>query len=101
MKDEGQQRCSGDSAERSAQHRNAASDSGGAIDNLNCTVTLQQCNLSANTAGSDGGGIYSGAGGTLSLKDSSVLNDLALLGGDIYNLGVLNLDDAIVGILGP
>jgi predicted outer membrane repeat protein len=78
---------------------NTASDSGGAIYNLG-TATLQECSLSKNTAGSEGGGIFNGASGTLVFKDSTALDNLALLGADIYNLGALTLDDSTVGVLG-
>jgi hypothetical protein len=33
--------------------------------------------------------------------DSSVLNDSAPLGADLYNLGALTLKDSMVGVLGP
>jgi hypothetical protein len=80
---------------------NSASDFGGGIYNANNgTVTLQQCTLSGNSAGSEAGGIYN-ASGTLTVKDSTVLNNLAPLGADIYNLGALILDDSIVGVIGP
>jgi hypothetical protein len=79
---------------------NIASNSGGAIYNLG-TATLQDCSLSKNTAGSVGGGIVNGASGTLTVKDSSVLNNVALLGADLYNLGALALDDSTVGVIGP
>ena len=58
-------------------------------------------NFSGNTAGSDGGGVFNGASGTLTVKDSTVLNNVAPSGADIYNLGALTLDDSTVGVLGP
>ena len=79
---------------------NTASDSGGALYNIG-TATLQQCTLSGNTAGSAGGGIFDAALGTLSVKDNTVLNNVAALGADIYNLGVLTLDDSSVSVIGP
>ena len=78
---------------------NTASDSGGGIYNLG-TTTLQQCSLSGNSAGSDGGGVFNGASGTFTVKDSTVLNNVAPSGADIYNLGVLILDDSAVGVIG-
>jgi predicted outer membrane repeat protein len=78
---------------------NAASDSGGAIYNLG-TATLLECTLSGNTAGG-AGGIFSGAPGALAVKDSTVLNNVAPLGADLYNLGALTLDDSTVGVIGP
>jgi predicted outer membrane repeat protein len=79
---------------------NHASDSGGAIYNLGA-ATLQECSLSKNTAGSAGGGIFNGASGTLAVKDSTVLNNVAPLGADLYNLGALTLNDSTVGVIGP
>jgi hypothetical protein len=78
---------------------NNASDSGGAIYNLG-TATLQECTLSGNTAANDGGGIFNGAAGTLTVMDSTVLNNAAPSGADIYNLGVLTLEDTTVGVIG-
>jgi len=73
----------------------------GAIYNNLGTVTLQQSTLSGNTAGSAGGGIFNAASGTLAVKDSTVFNNVAPLGADIYNLGALTLDDSTVGVVGP
>jgi predicted outer membrane repeat protein len=79
---------------------NTASDSGGGLYNLG-TATLQECTLSKNSAGSAGGGIFNGASGALAVKDSTVLNNVASLGADLYNLGALTLNDSTVGALGP
>ena len=79
---------------------NTASDSGGGIYNLG-TATIQECSLSKNTAGCKGGGIFNGSSGTLAVKDSTVLNNVAPSGADIYNLGALTLDDSTVGVIGP
>jgi predicted outer membrane repeat protein len=79
---------------------NTASDSGGGVYNLG-TATLQQSTLSGNTAGSAGGGIFNGASGTLAVKDSTMTNNVAPSGADIYNLGGLTLDDSTVGVIGP
>jgi predicted outer membrane repeat protein len=79
---------------------NTASDSGGGLYNLG-TATLLNCTLSGNTAGSAGGGIFNGASGTLAVKDSTVLNNIAPSGADIYSLGVLILNDSTVGVIGP
>jgi predicted outer membrane repeat protein len=79
---------------------NTASDSGGAIYNLG-TATIQQGTLSGNTAGSSGGGVFNAASGTLAVKDSTVLKNVAPLGADIYNLGSLTQDDSTVGVIGP
>jgi predicted outer membrane repeat protein len=79
---------------------NSASDSGGGIYNLG-TATLQDCTLSDNTAGSAGGGIFNGTSGTLTIDDSDVCGDLALLGADLYNLGKATLNDSSVCVIGP
>src|SRR5262249_51236671 len=80
---------------------NSATDFGGAIFIQVGPATLQQCTLSGNSAGSKGGGIYNDAYGTLAVKESTVLNNLAPLDTDIYNLGTLILKDSIVGVIGP
>jgi hypothetical protein len=49
----------------------------------------------------EGGGIFNAAFGTLTLKDSTVLNNVAPSGADVYNLGALTLDDSDVGVIGP
>ena len=55
----------------------------------------------ANTSGSKGGGIFNAASGTLTVKDSTVLNNVAPNEADVYNLGALTLDDSTVGVIGP
>jgi predicted outer membrane repeat protein len=80
---------------------NSASDSGGAIFNNAGTATIQASTFSGNSAGSKGGGVFNAATGTLVVKDSTVLMNVAPLGADIYNLGALTLDDSTVGVIGP
>jgi predicted outer membrane repeat protein len=79
---------------------NTASDSGAGIYNLG-TATVLDSTLTGNSASSAGGGIFNGASGTVTVKDSTVLNNLTPSGADIYNLGALTLDDSTVGIIGP
>jgi hypothetical protein len=79
---------------------NTAGDSGGGLYNLG-TATVQQITLSGNTAGSAGGGTFNGASGTLAVKDSTALNNVAPLGADLYNSGALTLDDSTLGVIGP
>jgi predicted outer membrane repeat protein len=79
---------------------NTASDSGGAIYNLGA-ATVQASTLSGNIAGSAGGGLFNAASGTLAVKDSTVLNNVAPLGADLYNLGAATLNDSTVGVIGP
>jgi hypothetical protein len=80
---------------------NTASDSGGGLYNLGTATVQGGSTLSNNTAGSAGGGIFNGASGTLAVKDSTVLNNMAPLGADLYSLRALTLNDSTVGILGP
>jgi hypothetical protein len=84
----------------SALSGNSAAIDGGGLYNLGA-ATVQQSTVSGNSAGSAGGGIYNAASGTVTVKDSSVLNNRAPSGADIYNLGVLTLDDSTVGVIGP
>jgi hypothetical protein len=86
---------------------NTTTTDGGAIFN-DGTATVEDCTLSGNTASEAGGGIFNGVDahgvpGTLALKGSTVLDNLALArwGADIYNLGVLSLGHSIVGVIGP
>jgi hypothetical protein len=79
---------------------NSAGDSGGSVYNAG-TATLQQCTLSGNTAGSKGGGIFNAASGAVTIADSVVLNNLAPLGADLYNLGSATVNDSTVGVIGP
>jgi predicted outer membrane repeat protein len=79
---------------------NTASDSGGGLYNLG-TATFQESTLSGNSAGSAGGGIFNGASATLTIDDSLVWDNLALLGADLYNLGKAALHDSTVGVIGP
>jgi hypothetical protein len=79
---------------------NTASDSGGGIYNLGM-ATVEESTLSGNTAGSKGGGIYNAASGTLTVKNSTVLNNTAPSGADIYNLGTMALTGGTIGVIGP
>jgi hypothetical protein len=78
---------------------NTAGDAGGGLYNLG-TTTVQQSTLTGNTAGATGGGAFNGVSGTLAVKDSTVLSNVAPFGADIYNLGALTLDDSTVGVIG-
>jgi predicted outer membrane repeat protein len=80
----------------SAFSGNTANDSGGGIYNLG-TANVQQCTLSGNTASHDGGGIFNAASGTLAVKDSTVLGNTAPLGGDLFNAGIVAVNDSIIG----
>ena len=82
------------------QSGNAHSGTSGRLYNLG-TVTPQECTLSANTATNAGGSISNGAPGVLPIDDSTVFNNVAPSGADIYNLGLLTLDDSTGGGIGP
>jgi hypothetical protein len=79
---------------------NSAGDSGGGISNAG-TATVQEGTLSGNSAGSAGGGLFNAASGTLTVDDSIVLNNVAPLGADLYNLGALTINDSTVCVIGP
>jgi hypothetical protein len=79
---------------------NTASSFGGGLLNLNeGTATLQECSLSGNSAGDGGGGIFNS--GTLAIKDSKVLGNIAPIGADLFTFGAVTLDDSSVGVIGP
>ena len=75
---------------------NTAGRTGGGLFNAG-TATLRDSVLSGNSAGSGGGGIFNDASGTLKLRDSVVWHNLAPLGGDLYNAGLVSLFDSIIG----
>jgi hypothetical protein len=78
---------------------NTASGFGGAIANHFGTATLQECSLFGNSAGDGGGGIFNS--GTLAIKDSKVLGNIAPTGADLFTFGAVTLDDSSVGVIGP
>jgi len=78
---------------------NSANVGGGIYETV--LLTISGCTLSGNSAGSKGGGIFNAASGALAVKDSTVLNNVAPLAADIYNLGAMTLDDSTVGAIGP
>jgi hypothetical protein len=79
---------------------NTASDTGGGVYNAS-VATLQDSTLSGNTAGSDGGGVFNGVGAILAVKDSTLTDNAALSGADLFTLGAVALDDSTVGVTGP
>lgn len=76
---------------------NSASESGAGILNASAvlTLTISSCTISENHAGSNGGGIVNF--GTMILRNSTVLNNTAALGLDVYNAGLLFFFDSIIG----
>jgi hypothetical protein len=79
---------------------NSASNDGGGIWN-DGTLTVSQSTLSGNSAGSKGGGIFNSKSGTLTLRSSVVLNNLAPLGADLCNLGHFKLYTSTIGVIAP
>jgi predicted outer membrane repeat protein len=75
---------------------------GGGIYNAFSYVTLVGCNLSGNSASDSGGGVLNAANCNLILRGSTLLNNLAPLGADLYNLGIVSIDStSTVGVIGP
>ena len=86
----------------SAVSNNGAFNSGGGISNSG-TMTLRDSTVSDNLAVSEGGGgIYNGAAGTTTMRNTMVSGNRALFGGSpadgggILNLGTLSLRDTTV-----
>jgi predicted outer membrane repeat protein len=75
---------------------------GGGIYNAFGYVTLVSCNLSGNSATDSGGGVFNAVSCDLILHGSTLLNNLAPLGADLYNLGTVSSDSAsTVGVIYP
>jgi hypothetical protein len=75
---------------------------GGGIYNAFGYVTLVGCNLSGNSASDSGGGVFNAANCNLILRGSTLLHNLAPLGADLYNLGIVSIDSAsTVGVIYP
>jgi predicted outer membrane repeat protein len=64
---------------------------GGAIFNVG-SLTLERVVVTGNTAGGDGGGIYSPSGSTLVVKQSQITRNTGLNGGGIQTNGKVSLD---------
>jgi hypothetical protein len=83
---------------------NNSAASGGAIANATYQggmLTVSNCTLAGNAATDFGGGIYNGANGKLTIRGSTVVGNLAPVGADLYNLGILSLSGDTIGISGP
>ena len=81
---------------------------GGGIYNNNGSLTVAESVIEDNHVsigggiyGSKGGGIYNDNLGTLTLRGSTILGNVAPLGADVYNLGRLFLYDSVIGVLYP
>jgi hypothetical protein len=82
---------------------NSASQGGG-IYNYVGAVTVSDSILSRNSASDSGGGIFnaqSSAYNRLTISGSTVLNNTASVGADIYNLEFLSISNSTIGIIGP
>jgi hypothetical protein len=77
---------------------NIATVAGGGLLNVG-TATLTACTLSDNSAGNEGGGVYNSLFGTLTISDSTILGNSAVIGGDVCNLGTLHVFDCVIGDL--
>ena len=63
------------------------------------SLTIRDTILTGNSAGNAGGGIINF--GELIVQDSQVIENEALLGDDIYNLGSLEIIDSVIGEMFP
>lgn len=75
---------------------------GGAVYNgSGGTLTLTACTLSGNSA-SDGGAVANAAGGSMTVRDCTIAgNTAADHGGGIYNAGTLSIDHTAFSLNGP
>jgi hypothetical protein len=64
-------------------------------------TTVRRTVLTGNSAGIWGGGIYVAADRNLTLRDSNVTGNTAPSGGDLYDLGNVQIIDSIVGDIAP
>jgi predicted outer membrane repeat protein len=75
---------------------------GGGIYNAFGYVTLVGCYLSGNSASDSGGGVFNAVSCNLIVRSSTLLNNQAPLGADLFNLGTLSIDSAsTVGVISP
>ena len=73
---------------------------GGGIYNSS-VLTVSGCTLSGNSALEYGGGIYNDYTGALTLKQSTVTQNTAFVGADLYNLGAVTSKGSKVGQTSP
>ena len=77
---------------------NSATDSGGGIYNTFITrLTISICTFAGNSATNSGGGVFNGSGATLTVRGSTLLDNFAPLGADLYNLGRLFASSSTIG----
>ena len=62
-------------------------------------MTVSSSAFTGNAATVDGGGIYNRW--KLTLRGSTLLNNSAPVGADLYNLGTLSLFKDSIGVIGP
>jgi hypothetical protein len=81
----------------------ATGDGGGIFNTFGATMTVSDSTLSGNSAVGHGGGIFNNVSATLNvINDSTVCNNFAPLGSDLYNLGVLHKDtSSTICVIGP
>jgi hypothetical protein len=69
---------------------------GGGLDNLGGSLTLTNCTVSSNSAGSVGGGLYTSAAGTTTLSNCTISGNSATVGGGANSQGTLSLTNCTV-----
>jgi predicted outer membrane repeat protein len=73
---------------------------GGGIYNTSGYVTLVNCGLSGNSASDSGGGVFNAVSCSLICQGSTLLNNSAPLGADLYNLGTVSIDSSsTIGVI--
>jgi hypothetical protein len=78
---------------------NSATNGGGAYNAG--TLMLSGCTVSGNSATSEGGGVFNTKNGKLTVQSSTLKNNAAPLGADLYNLGSAKISkDSAVGVIG-
>lgn len=80
---------------------NTATFGGGGIANYG-TLTISSSTLSGNSATVNGGGIKNSSPGKLTISGSTVLDNTAPAGADLFNTGVIDsISDSTIGVIGP
>ena len=70
---------------RNNQVTGGSTGAGGGIYSNQSQLTLTGCTINANTASGNGGGIFNGAGSTLTVNNSAITGNSALSGGGLCN----------------
>jgi hypothetical protein len=69
---------------------------GGGVFNAG-VLTVSNSLVVGNSAGSEGGGIFNDATGTLTVRDSVVWLNSAPLGRDLFNAGTVHVNGSVIG----